>query len=181
MGTVVAIETASGVAIAGDKRTTRGGTVTSESADRVLDLDEIGAGAVGDEGDVDEFHRRLEAEVSEIELEGGREIDVELLGRVAAGIAEDTGVEAVVATYDDDGVVRLRQVGSDGSVLPDSFTAIGSGAQTALGRLETADRDRDLSATEEFVREVVESVAERNSDTGEEVDSWSLPSESSRD
>lgn len=176
MGTVVAIETAGGVAIAGDRRATSEGTVTGESAVRVLDLDSVGAGAVGQVSDVDEFRRQFEADVREFELERDRDIDVETLGRIASPVAEDAGVDAVVATHDDDGVARLRQVDADGGVLSDSVVALGTGAQIAHGRLETVDRDRDLSSTEEFVRDVLETVAERDPDTGEEVDVWSLAS-----
>lgn len=172
MGTVVAIETEGGVAIAADRRATRDGTVTGESVERILDLDDVGAGAVGDEGAVGDFRRRLKAAVNEMAHD--REVDIENLGRTAGRIAEDAGVEAVVAAHDDEGVARLRQVGSDGSVLSDSYTAIGSGAAVALGRLETADRDRELESTEDYVRDVVETVAERDSDTGEAVEVWSV-------
>lgn len=178
MGTLVAIETDGGAAIAGDKRTTSSGTVTGESAERVFDFDDIGAGAVGNEGDVGEFRRQLEAELKEYELERDSDVDVETLGRIGARVAEDTGVEAVVATHDDEGVARLRQVGPDGSALSDSAIARGSGAEIALGRLEAADRDRDVRSTEEFVRNVVETVAERDPETGDDVDTWSLANES---
>lgn len=176
MGTVVAIETTGGAAIAGDRLATRGGTVTSGSAERVFDLDAVGAGAVGEEGDVDAFRRRLDAELRSERMERHREIDVEVLARIAAEIAGDVGVEAVVATRDEEGVARIRQIGPDGSVLPGPVVALGSGAPIALGRLEAADRDRDLDATEELVRETVETVAERDADTGEVVDRWSLAS-----
>ena len=175
MGTVVAIETDGGIAIAGDRRATQDGTVTSESAERVFDFDEVGAGAVGEGGDVDEFRRQLETELEEAERD--REITADVLGNVAADVAEETGVEAVVATHDDEGVARGRRVGPDGSILSGPEFALGSGAQSALGVLESADRGRDLHSTEEFVRDVMETVAERDPDTGEDVDVWSLASE----
>lgn len=177
MGTVVAIETSGGAAIAGDKLATRGGTVTSGSADRVIDLDEAGAGAIGDQGDIDEFRRRLEAELRRDRMERDREVDVDRLARVAAEIAEDVGVDAVVAARDDEGVARIRQVDVDGGILEGPVVALGSGARIAMGRLEAADRERALRSTEEFVRDVVETVAGRDTDTGEDVDLWSLPSE----
>lgn len=179
MGTIVAIEANSGVAIAGDKRVTHGGTITSESANRIFDLDEIGAGVVGEEGDVDEFGRQLEAKLKEEEHE--REINIDVLGRIASGLAEDAGVQAIVGTTDDEGVAKIRQIDSDGAVLSESIAALGSGAQIALGRLEAADRDQDLRSTEELVRDIVESVSKRDSDTGEEVDLWSLASKSTAD
>lgn len=172
MGTVVAIETEGGVAIAADRRATSGGTVTGGAVDRVVDRGEVGAGVAGEPGDVDEFRQRLESELSEAEYD--REIDVEVLGRIAGRVAENAGVDAAVATYDDEGVPRLRQVGPDGSVLSEAVIALGSGAPTAFGRLEGADRDRDLDAAEAFVRDVVETAAERDPETGEEVDVWSL-------
>lgn len=134
----------------------------------MFDLDEVGAG--GEEGDVGEFRRQREAELEEAERD--REITVEVLGNLAADLAEDTGVEAVVATRDDEDVARGRRVGSDGSVLSGSEFAMGSGAQVALGVFESADRGRDLPSTEVFLRDVLETVAER--DTGEEVDLWSF-------
>lgn len=178
MGTVVAIETDGGAAIAGDRRATRGETAVGDAANRVFDLDGIGAGAVGAEGGVDEFRRRLEAELGAAEFERAREIRVEVLGRIAARVAEDEGVEAIVVARDDEGAARIRQVGPDGSVLPNPAVAIGSGAEIALGRLESAERDHDLRSTEAFVRDVVETVAERDPDTGREIDVWSLASES---
>ncbi len=178
MGTVVAIETTGGAAIAGDELATRGGTVTGGGADRVFEFDGAGAGAVGDESDVDEFRRRLDAELREKRMDRDREVDVDLLARIAAAVAEDVGVDAVVAARDDDGAARIRQVDADGGVLPGPVVALGSGAPVALGRLEAADRDLDLRATEDLLAETLATVAERDADTGGDVDRWSLPSES---
>lgn len=175
MGTIVAVETDGGVAIAGDSRTTRDGTVASEAAGSVFDFGEVGAGAVGDQGDVDELRRRLDVELDETERD--REVTIEVLATIAADVAEDTGVEAVVACRDDDGTARAKQVDPDGGILPGPVFALGSGAQVALGMLESADRDRELGSTEAFVRDVMESVAERDADTGSNVDLWSLASE----
>lgn len=174
MGTVVAIESDAGVVIAGDSRETRGNTVTSETVERVFDLDGIGAGAVGGAGDVDEFRRRLESELRSRRLETDGDPDLGWIARAAAEIAEATGVDAVVGARDDDGLARLRQVGPDGSVLENELVALGSGAPVALGRLEGADPDVDLAATEERAREAVETAAERDTGTGGDVDTWTL-------
>ncbi|WP_255191795.1 hypothetical protein [Natronobeatus ordinarius] len=181
MGTIVAVETDAGVVIAGDRRVTHGGIVTGDSATRVFDLDGIGAAAVGEAGAVDAFRRRLEAELEAAEFERRRELTVEVLGRIAARVAEAADVEAVVATRDDEGIARIRQVGADGSVLSNPVAALGSGAEPALGVLEEADRNRDLESTEALVRDVLEAVAERDPDTGEKIDSWSLASDEPTD
>ena len=174
MGTVVGLETAAGVVLAGDRRTIRGGTVASNRTERVFDFEGIGAAAIGDEGAVGDFRRHLDAELRAERQERDREIDADVLARIAARVAEDTGVEAIVSTHDDEGAARLRQVGLDGSVLAEPIVAIGSGAPLALGQLEAADRDIDLSSAETLLREILETVADRDPETGGGVDVWSL-------
>ncbi|MEF8781190.1 MAG: 20S proteasome subunit A/B, partial [Haloferacaceae archaeon] len=181
MGTLVAVETDGGAAIAGDRRVTDDGVVESESAERVfgfeVDSGSVGAGALGESGDPGEFRRRLRAELEEANRRHQGPIDVDVLGRVAARAAERTDVEAVVAARDGDGVARIRRVGADGSVLSGEAFALGSGAGIALGRLEAADPSRDLESTESLVREVLATVASRDAATGEAVEVWSLASD----
>lgn len=174
MGTVVAIEAEGGVVIAGDSRQTRGGTVRSDSAERAFDLDGAGAGAVGDVGNVDEFRRRLSSELRSRRLETEEDPDVGWVARAAAEVASATGVEAVVGAPDEDGVPRVRRVGADGSVLADRTVALGSGAQLALGRLEAVDLDLSVAEAEDLVRDVLETVAERDTETGGDVEVWSM-------
>lgn len=174
MGTVIAIESEGGVVIAGDTRETRGGTVRSDNVKRVFDLGGAGTGAVGEAGDVDEFGRRLASEVRNRKLETDRDPDIGWIARAAAEVAEATGVEAVVGAPDDEGVPRVRRVGPDGSVLEDTTVALGTGAQLALGRLEDADLDRTLEETATLAREVVDTVSNRDTETGGDVDVWTL-------
>lgn len=173
---MVAIETDAGVVLAGDTRTTTGGTVTSDSVQRVFDLDGAGAGAVGDPGDVDEFGRRLESELRTHEMETDTGTALNWIARTAAETATATGVEAVVGARDADGVARIRRVGPDGSVLEDATVALGSGAPVALGRLEDADLGADLDETAALARDVVAVAAERDVETGGDVDVWTLAS-----
>jgi proteasome beta subunit len=174
MGTVIAIESEGGVVIAGDSRETRGGTVRSDSVKRVFDLGGAGTGAVGDAGDVDEFGRRLAEEVRRRKLETDRDPEIGWVARAAAEVATETGVEAVVGASDEEGVPRVRQVGSDGSVLGDTTVALGSGAQLAIGHLEDADLGLTLEETATLAREVMDTVENRDTETGGDVDVWTL-------
>jgi len=180
MGTVIAFEADGGVAIAGDTRTTAGGTVTGE-VQRVFDLEEVGAGAAGDSGSVQAFGRGLDAALRERAFERDGPLGPDELARAAAEVAEDVGVEAVVATRDADGVARVRQVGPDGSVLEGPVVALGSGAGLALGRLEAMGLDVDAGALAATARDVLETVAARDAGTGEDVDVWTLGSEPDHD
>ncbi len=178
MGTIVAIETDDGVAIAGDRRVTRGGLVTGDSTTRVVEIGEVGAAAVGEEGAVDSFRHRLAVELERVEIERGRELTVGVVGRITARVAEDADVEAVVAARDDEGVARIRQVGADGSVLADPVAALGSGRQLAVGQLEAVDLENTARSADQLVCDVLRAVAERDPATGDEIDRWSLSNES---
>ena len=117
MGTVVALESQDGVVIAGDSQAVTEGDVTSKHVERVFDSDGVGAGAVGDTGDIQEFRRQLENELRSSRIEDGEDVEIDKLARIAARHANSANVDAVVATHDAAGTARLRQVGSEGEVF----------------------------------------------------------------
>lgn len=174
MGTVVAVETDGGVAVAGDSLATADGTVTSTHVDRVFDFEGVGAAATGDRADVDEFERELGAEVRSQRLETDGPVRIGRLAETAARVAETTRVEAVVAAPDDDGTARVRRVGATGAVTEGPVVAIGTGAALALGRLEGADLGVDLDGAAALVRDALEAAAERDAESGGETDVWTL-------
>lgn len=177
MGTVLAVEGRDGVVIAGDSRDVDDGTVTSERVQRVFDLDGVGAGVVGEVSDIQEFRRQLDAELRSRRLEPGDAVDIDEVARIAARQARRASVDAVVASREAAGHARLREVGSDGRVLSDSPVALGSGAAVALGRLEAIDLDAGVDEVASSVRDVVATTMERDTDTGGEVDVWTLASQ----
>ena len=177
MSTIVGVETAAGVALAADRANVSGGTVTG-SVDRVFEFGAAGAAAVGDPGDVGTFERDLRSQLDRDRIERDREARVDRLARVASQVAADARVEALVGARDGDDRARLRAVDAGGAVLEDAVAAFGTGAPVALGRREEATfEDDDIEAVEERLREVLAGVAERDPETGEEVDVWTLPSE----
>ena len=180
MATIVGIEVDGGAAIAGDRQLTQGGTVQSSSKDHVFDLGAVGAAAVGDSGGVDEFRRRLEAEVRDYETQHGDPMEMTRLANVASDIAEDEGVEAIVAGRDDREVARIRGVDADGGVTTDAVVAKGSGAQFTLGVLESADRSVSLDSAEDLLRDALDTAADRDTATGEDVDTYSIDNDGGR-
>jgi len=174
MGTVVAIETQGGVAVAGDSRVVDDGTVTNRTIERVFRVDSGIAGVAGSAGDVQAFRRSLDAELARERLDGGDDADVTALAHAAARHAADAGVDVAVAGRDADGVARLREVRADGSVLDATSVALGSGAEIAYGRLEAVDPDRGVDDLGSTVRGIVEAVIERDTDSGGEVDVQTL-------
>lgn len=176
MSTIVGVETDGGVALAADRTSVADGTVGGE-VDRVFAFEDAGAAAVGDPGDVADFGRRLRSELDRDRLERDRPPSVDRVARLASEIAESAYVEALVAARDEDGAPRLRSIDASGAVLADTVAAAGTGAGVALGVLEEASLDPAPDGLEARVREVVATVADRDPETGDEIDSWSLAAE----
>ena len=176
MSTIAGVECAGGAVLAADRTVARGGSVASREKERTFDLDGCGAVALGD--DVDAFGRELENEVRSYTTDRGDEMRMTPFASVASDLAESHGVEAILAARDGDGVARIRAVDASGGVVEDPVAARGSGAAFALGQLEgldAADLSLDEAVTE--VTGLFAAVAERDAETGDEIDVYSLESD----
>lgn len=175
MGTVIAIETRDGVVLAADTLAVDEGDVTSKRARRLFEFEGAVAGAVGDQGDVDKFGRRVEAELRQLDVEAGRELGLTNFGQIAADIAENLGVHALVAAHDGEGRAAFVQVAPDGRTVSAEKAAIGSGSSVALGRLEDADVGPELSDAADVARAAVSAAQDRDPETGGEIETVELP------
>lgn len=174
MGTVIALASRGGIAIAGDRRAVDDGTVTSRNVERVFSVEDAGVGAVGEPADVQAFRRELEAELRETRIDESEEMSLDRLARVAARLADRSDVAAVIGARDADGTARLRRIGPDGGVFEQSTVALGDGAELAVGQLETVDSELDVDALVATLTEILERVAARDVESGAEIDHWSL-------
>ncbi|MDY6764118.1 MAG: 20S proteasome subunit A/B [Halobacteria archaeon] len=174
MGTVIGFEFEGGAVIAGDRLVVEGNTVRSRNARKVFDYDRVGAGAVGSQGDVKEFSNSLESEIRKYGIEHGNTMRIERAASVASSIAKETNINAIVSAHDADEIAEIRQIDSEGGVLEDDVTAVGSGSGVALGFLEGCDTRVSLDEAKSIVQECFETVAERDPRTGDEFDIWSL-------
>jgi len=176
MSTVVAIETPAGVAIAGDTRIVDGDAVSSDQFRRVFGLRGVGVGVVGEAGAVQQFRRQFEVELRDRELRSDNAPEIDPVARIAAREAQEAGVDAVIAARDADGNASLREVASDGRMLEGDTVALGSGRGMGTGLLEAIDTDEAATDPAAAVRDVLETVIERDVDTGGEVSVWTLGS-----
>ena len=167
MATIVAVDCTDGVLLAGDRLVVRDGAVVG-SRRHVFDFGDVGAAAVGD--DPDAFRRQLDAALRAYADEAGSP-SIDAVSRMAADAADEGGVESLVAARDDSGRARARSV-TDG-VLDERVAALGNGAPTVLGHLETVG-EMDLASAESAVREAFQAAAARDAGTGEELDVWRL-------
>jgi proteasome beta subunit len=166
MATVLGIRCDGGAVLAGDRRATVGGTVRSDAVRRVFDYDDVGAALVGDVGAIEEFDRRFESELRGDRLDRDEPPSIDRVERIAADLAGELGVDGLVVGID----AALREIGSDGLVLATDATAVGSGAAVAYGRLEDADKGASVDDIEALARETLAVVAERDTDTGDDID-----------
>ncbi|WP_122089462.1 Ntn hydrolase family protein [Halalkalicoccus subterraneus] len=177
MGTIVGVRLTDGVALAADKRATGGSTVRSESVEKLFAFDgaEAGAVAADETGAIQTFGRKLDTEVRQRGTEQGSLIRIDPLSRLASELAADTGVEAVVAARDGEGVARMRAIDSAGAELDEKVVAQGTGAQFALGQLDGMDRDESIDGAADALGSIFERIAERDTETGEDCTVWTLP------
>lgn len=173
MGTVVGIRFKDGVALAADRRTTDGSTVRSDELGKLFAFDAACAVATGSASAIQEFGRRLEDELRQLRDRQNREPSMDALERLAGDVASETGAEAIVAARDD-GVASLRAIDAEGGAVEDEVLARGTGAQVALGQLEGLANDAGIDEAAELLEGILESVAERDADTGGEIDVWTL-------
>lgn len=167
MATIVAVDCTDGVILAGDRLVVRDGAAVG-SRSHVFDFDDVGAAAVGD--DPDAFRRQLDASIRAYAAEGGSP-GIDAVSRMAADAVAEGGVEALVVARDDPGHARARSV-TDG-VLDEQVAALGSGAPTVLGHLETVG-EVDLASAESAVHEAFQAAAARDAGTDEDLDVWRL-------
>lgn len=170
MATVLGIRCAEGAVLAGDRRVTNDDTVTSNEGRRVFDYDDAGAAIVGDVGRIEEFDRRFGTDLDGDRHDRDEPAHIDRIARIASDLTGEIGVDGLVVGRDSAGEVGLREVGSDGLVLASEVSALGTGASVAFGPLEEADTDRGLDDVESLARETLSIVAQRDPDTGTDVD-----------
>jgi proteasome beta subunit len=175
MSTVIALASEGGVAIAGDTQASDDGSVTSRDVERVFQIEGSGLGVVGEPADVRTFRRELESELKQLRLKTDDEVGIDKQARIAARLADQSDVAAVIAGHDADGIARLREIRPDGGIFDQSAVALGDGAELAVGQLDTVEPNLDIDEIAATLTGILDRVASRDATTGDELDVWSLP------
>ncbi len=179
MATVLGIRCAEGAVLAGDCRSTSDDTTTSDGVQQVFEYADAAAAVVGDVGAIQEFDRRFgteldrqrdDSQTNHGEEADGEHLHIDRIARVASELTGELGLDGLVVGHDSNGEVGLCEVGSDGLVLASEVTALGSGASVAFGPLEQANTDRELDDVESLARETLSIVAQRDPETGTDID-----------
>jgi len=162
------------IVLASDQRATMGFLIASKTAQKIFKItDRIGATIAGSVADAQNIMDLLRAESKLFEIQRGRPIRVKALTRLLSNIMFQARgaymLQCLVGGYDDEGP-QVFYTDYIGSVLPDVFTATGSGSPVALGVLE-AEYKEDLpkkKAIELGIRAVAAAI-ERDAASGNSI------------
>ncbi|TFF92203.1 proteasome subunit beta [Candidatus Thorarchaeota archaeon] len=150
--TVVGIKCTDGVVVATESLITWGSMVLSEKGIKAFKLtDTIVLASAGLTSDYQMLVNRLQAQIKLYEMNQKREITVKALAKMVSNTLYSRRlaplfVQTVIVGLDKDGP-QLFTLDMGGSLMPDDFTATGSGTATAYGVLENEFRD-DLTVKE---------------------------------
>lgn len=174
--TTLGVVFSGGVLLASEKRVTYGYFVTSKVGKKVFKIaDHIGAACAGLVSDMQILVREVEAYANLFSLDTGRKIPVRSAAKVMSNMLFGRRyfpliTQTIVGGVDEEGA-SIYVLDVLGSVLPDKYAAVGTGAEIAVGVLEENYRDdMNLEEAKEMVMRAMKSAISRDSMSGNGVD-----------
>ncbi|UCC33194.1 MAG: proteasome subunit beta [Candidatus Bathyarchaeota archaeon] len=165
-----------GVILASEKRVSYGYMVISRVGKKVFKItDRIGAACAGLVSDMQILVREVEAYANLFNLDAGRPMPVKSTAKVMSNLLFGRRLtplitQTIVGGMDEDGA-SLYVLDVLGSVIPDRYSAVGSGAEIAIGVLE--ERYKDGMTTEkakELIVRAMKSAVRRDIMSGDGAD-----------
>jgi len=174
--TTIGIACTDGVILASEKRVSYGYLVMSRVGKKVFKVtDSIGAACAGLVSDMQILIREVEAYANLFKLDANRPIAVKSAAKVMSNLLFSRRLfplitQTIVGGIDEEGT-SLYVLDVLGSVIPDKYAAVGSGAEIALGVLEQGYKD-DLTVKEakDLVTRAIKSAISRDIMSGDGVD-----------
>ena len=165
-----------GVILASEKRVTYGYFVTSKAGKKVFKItDHIGAACAGLVSDMQNLIREVEAYANLFELDAKRKISVKSAAKVMSNLLFNRRLfplftQTVVGGVDDEGP-SLYVLDVIGSLIPDKYAVVGSGAEIAVGVLEEGYKeDASLEKAKDLTLRAIKSAISRDSMSGNGAD-----------
>ena len=174
--TTVGVVCSDGVILASEKRVSYGHFVVSRVGKKVFKITEmIGAACAGLVSDMQILVREVEAYGSLFRLEVGRLISVKSAAKIMSNLLFAQRLfplitQTVVGGIDDEGP-SLYVLDVLGSNIPDKYTAVGSGAEIAIGVLEERYKEGlTVKEGKELVTGAIKSAISRDAMSGDGID-----------
>jgi proteasome beta subunit len=174
--TTIGVVCKDGIILASEKRVSYGYLVMSRVGKKVFKItDTIGAACAGLVSDMQILIREVEAYANLFRLDANRPMAVKSAAKVMSNLLFNRRLfplitQTIVGGIDEEGA-SLYVLDVLGSVIPDKYAAVGSGAEIALGVLEQGYKDGlTVKEAQDLVTRAVKSAVSRDIMSGDGVD-----------
>jgi proteasome beta subunit len=174
--TTIGVVFSDGVILASEKRVTYGSMIMSKTGKKVFRItDHVGAACAGLVSDMQILVREIEAQAKLFTFDTKRPMSVKAVAKVMSNVLFNRRMiplitQTIVGGMDDD-KPEIYVLDVLGSLLPDKYAAVGSGAQMATGVLEQGYKNnlsqKDAKA---LVLKAIKSAVRRDVLSGDGVD-----------
>lgn len=165
-----------GVILAAEKRVAYGSFILSKGGKKVFKItDTIGSACAGLVSDMQSLIRDVEAYANLYRLDNNRPITVRATSKIMANLLFNSRfmpllTQTIVGGIDDEGA-SLYVLDVLGSLIPDKYTAVGTGAEIAIGILEEGYRDgMSLKEAKDLLVRSIKSAISRDALSGNGID-----------
>jgi len=181
--TTVGVVCSDGVILASEKRVSYGYMVMSKVGKKVFKItDRIGAACAGLVSDMQILVREVEAYANLFNLDAGRPIAVKSAAKVMSNLLFSRRLvplitQTIVGGIDEEGA-SIYILDVLGSLIPDKFAAVGSGAEIAVGVLEEGFKEgMTVKEAKDLVARSIKSAVSRDIMSGDGADFLTITKE----
>lgn len=174
--TTVGVVCKDGVVLASEKRVSYGYLIVSKGAKKVFKItDCIGAACAGLVSDMQILVREVEAYVNLFSLDVGRPISVRSAAKLMSNLLFNKRLaplitQTIVGGVDEEGA-SIYVLDVLGSVIPDTYTVVGSGTEVAIGVVEEGYRESmTMEEAKDLVTRAIKSAVSRDIMSGDGID-----------
>jgi proteasome beta subunit len=174
--TTIGVVFKDGVILASEKRVSYGYLIVSKGGKKVFKItDHIGAACAGLVSDMQILIREIEAYTNLFSLDAGRPVSVRAAAKLMSNLLFSARMaplitQTIVGGVDEEGP-QIFILDPLGSVLPDKYSAVGSGTEIAIGVLEEEYKeDMSLEKARDLVLRSIKSAISRDTMSGDGID-----------
>jgi len=173
--TVVGLTFKDGVILGAEKRISYGTYVVSKSGRKVFKIsDRVGAACAGMVADMQTLVREMQSLVKIRELEQRRPMPPNSVAKLMSVLLFERRyfpliTQVIIGGIDEKPSIYVLD--PLGSLIPDDYSSVGSGAEIAIGIIESGySRDMDEKSAKELVIKSIKSAVQRDAASGDGVD-----------
>ena len=174
--TTIGLVCKNGVILASEKRVSYGYMIMSKTGKKIFRItDKIGAACAGIIADMQVLVREISANAKLYELDHGRMISVRSAAKTMSTVLFQRRyfpyiTQTIVGGVDEEGA-SVYILDPLGSVIPDKYASVGSGAEVAIGILEAAYKESlNLEEGKELTIRAMKAALARDSASGNGID-----------